>query len=111
MSEEAQQPQTEQSQAGSNQADSNIAPMDDAEIRQNLEGFGDVKLEISAILGMAYMPVEQFLKLGRGAIIELSRKKADDIDICANGYGFAKAEVVVVGEKIGVNLKSIGKNK
>ncbi len=76
-------------------------------IQEALEGFGDIEVEISALLGTAQMPVEQFLKLGRGAIIELSRKKDDDIDIHINGFPIGKADITIIEENVAISVTEI----
>lgn len=75
----------------------------------NLEKFGDIEVEISAILGNVNMPIEQFLKLGRGAIIELDRHKDEDIDILINGHLVAKGEITVVDERVGISVTQVVK--
>ncbi len=84
-----------------------------------LEALLDVKVEISAVLGTAIMPIAQILKLGRGAVVELNRTVDEDIEVHANNRLVAHGEVVVVDGNLGVNLTKtiqlsdvvIGKNK
>ncbi len=69
-----------------------------------LEALLDVKVEISAVLGTAIMPIAQILKLGRGAVVELDRTVDEDIEVHANNRLVAYGEVVVVDGNLGVNL-------
>ena len=69
-----------------------------------LEALLDVKVEISAVLGTAIMPIAQILKLGRGAVVELNRTVDEDIEVHANNRLVAHGEVVVVDGNLGVNL-------
>ncbi len=80
--------------------------------RQKLERFGDVELTLDAILGTVSMPLEQFLKLGRGAIIELEQTRYDDLILQVNGTTVATGEINVLEETIGVQIKDVAhKNK
>jgi len=49
------------------------------------------------------MPIYQLLKMGRCAVIELEATVDDDAWIHASHRLFARGEVVVVGEHIGVS--------
>ena len=71
-----------------------------------------VKVDISVVVGRAKLPVQQFLRMGRGAVIELDAKQSDQVMILANNKAVAKGEIVVQGDRIGVTvtemLKSVG---
>jgi len=71
-----------------------------------------VKVDISVVVGRAKLPVQQFLRMGRGAVIELDAKQSDQVMILANNKAVAKGEIVVQGDRIGVEvtemLKSLG---
>lgn len=70
----------------------------------------DIPVQISAVLGRANMPVNQLLKLGRGAVVELDRKVGEAIDIYVNNRLVARGEVVVVEDKLGVTMTEIVKS-
>jgi len=72
-----------------------------------LEALLDVEVEITAVLGTAMMPVSQILKLGRGAVVELNRNVGEDIEVHANNRMVAHGEVVVVEDRLGVNLTDL----
>ena len=72
-----------------------------------LEALLDVEVEITAVLGTSMMPISQILKLGRGAVVELNRNVGDDIEVHANNRVVANGEVVVVEDRLGVNLTDI----
>ena len=72
-----------------------------------LEALLDVDVEITAVLGTSMMPISQILKLGRGAVVELNRNVGEDIEIHANNRIVAHGEVVVIDDKLGVNLTDI----
>ena len=50
----------------------------------NLETVYDIPVQITVILGRTSMQVNQLLKLGRGAVIELDKKVGEPIDIFVN---------------------------
>lgn len=72
-----------------------------------LEAVYDIPVQISVVLGSTSMQVNQLLKLGRGAVIELDRKVGEPIDIYVNNRLIAKGEVVVVEDRIGVTMTEI----
>jgi flagellar motor switch protein FliN/FliY len=66
-----------------------------------------VSLDIAVVLGRTDMPVHQVLRLGRGAIIELDAGEDDDVEILANNFPVAKGTVVVQGNRIAVEVKTL----
>lgn len=72
-----------------------------------LEAVSDVPVQISVVLGKTSMQVNQLLKLGRGAVVELDRKVGEPVDIFVNNRLVARGEVVVVEDKIGVTMTEI----
>lgn len=75
-----------------------------------LEAVYDIPVQVSAVLGKATMQVNQLLKLGRGAVVELDRKVGEAIDIYVNNRLVARGEVVVVDERLGVTMTEIIKS-
>ena len=76
----------------------------------DLEAVYDIPVQVSAVLGKASMQVNQLLKLGRGAVVELDRKVGEAIDIYVNNRLVARGEVVVVEDKLGVTMTEIIKS-
>lgn len=72
-----------------------------------LDAVLEVSVEITAVLGTAMMPISQILKLGRGAVVELNRSVGEDIEIHANNRLVATGEVIVVDDRLGVNINDI----
>ncbi len=73
----------------------------------SLETVYDIPVQITVVLGRASMQVNQLLKLGRGAVIELNQKVGEPIDIFVNNRLVARGEVVVVEDRIGVTMTEI----
>lgn len=74
---------------------------------RDLEAVYDIPVQVSAVLGKASMQVNQLLKLGRGAVVELDRKVGEAIDIYVNNRLVARGEVVVVEDRLGVTMTEI----
>lgn len=77
---------------------------------QDLEAVYDIPVQVSAVLGKATMEVNQLLKLGRGAVVELDRRVGEAIDIYVNNRLVARGEVVVVDDRLGVTMTEIVKS-
>jgi flagellar motor switch protein FliN/FliY len=80
-----------------------------ARTAKELEAVYDIPVTVSAVLGKATMQVNQLLKLGRGAVVELDRKVGEAIDIYVNNRLVARGEVVVVDERLGVTMTELVK--
>ena len=64
----------------------------------------DVELDVTVELGRKVMLVEEILRLGKGAVIELNKLAGEPVDILVNGKKLAEGEVVVVEDHFGVRL-------
>ncbi|MEI6740726.1 MAG: flagellar motor switch protein FliN [Gemmatimonadaceae bacterium] len=64
----------------------------------------DLTLPVSIELGRTSMTVDELLRMGRGAVIQLERLAGDPIDIFVGDRHFAEGEVVVIGEHFGVRI-------
>lgn len=67
----------------------------------------DLALPVSIELGRTSMTVQEILRLGRGAVIQLERLAGEPIDIYVGDRRFAEGEVVVLGEQFGVRITRI----
>ncbi len=77
-----------------------------------LEAVSDIPVQISVVLGKTNMQVQQLLKLGRGAVVELDRKLGEAIDIYVNNRLVARGEVVMVDDnRLGVTMTEIVKSE
>ena len=80
-------------------------------VNKELEAIYDIPVQISAVLGKTSMQVNQLLKLGRGAVVELDRKVGEAIDIYVNNRLVARGEVVVVDDRLGITMTEIIKSE
>ena len=69
--------------------------------------FDEIKVDISVVLGESEMPVHQLLRMGRGAVIDLDVSEDDDVKIYANNTLFARGQVVLLGERIGISITEV----
>lgn len=85
------------------------AGLGDAATAENLslETVYDIPVQITVVLGKTSMQVNNLLKLGRGAVIELDKKVGEPIDIFVNNRLVARGEVVVVEDRIGITMTEI----
>lgn len=74
---------------------------------ENLDLLLDIPLEITIELGRTRMLINDLLKLGQGAVIELPKEAGDTLDILANNRLIAKGDVVVVNKKYGIRLTEV----
>jgi flagellar motor switch protein FliN/FliY len=79
-------------------------------VTKELEAIYDIPVQISAVLGKTSMQVNQLLKLGRGAVVELDRKVGEAIDVYVNNRLVARGEVVVVDDRLGITMTEIIKS-
>lgn len=78
---------------------------------QRTPAIHEVSLEAYAILGTASMPVSQLLRMGRGAVVELETGLGDEIEMRINDQLVAKGEVVVVEDRIAIEITDIVKRE
>ncbi|KAA5605044.1 flagellar motor switch protein FliN [Roseospira marina] len=85
--------------------------MANAPTRESKQAVYSVPVEIAVVLGKANLRVNQLLKLGRGAVVELEQKTSEPVEIYANDILVARGEVVITeGDKIGVTLTELVKS-
>ena len=63
-----------------------------------------VNVEISVVLGRATLPMQQLLRMGRGAVIPLDAKVNDAVWILANNHPVARGEIHISDEKIAITV-------
>lgn len=72
---------------------------------KNVEIGEEIMVDVSVTLGTANLRVNQLLKLGRGAVVELDRDVNDCVDIYANDILIGHGEVVITeNDKIGISI-------
>lgn len=69
-----------------------------------VEAIYSVPVKVSVLLGHSKMPVEQLVKLGRGAVVQLDKNVGDPVDIMVNERLIARGEVVMMDGALGVSI-------
>jgi flagellar motor switch protein FliN/FliY len=59
-----------------------------------------VQVEISVVLGRSVLPMQQLLRMGRGAVISLDASEHDEVWILANNHPVARGEIQISDDKI-----------
>jgi flagellar motor switch protein FliN/FliY len=75
--------------------------------RSTMSSLKDVKVEIAVVLGRSVIPMQQLLRMGRGAVIELDSRQDDPVMVLANNMPVAKGEIQLDGDSISVSLTEI----
>ena len=65
---------------------------------------GHVDVEISVILGRCMLPMQQLLRMGRGAVIPLDTSEGDQVWILANNHPIARGEISIQGDRVAVEI-------
>ncbi len=63
-----------------------------------------VEVEISVVLGRSVLPMQQLLRMGRGAVIPLDASERDEVWILANNHPVARGEIHVSDDKIAISV-------
>ena len=71
----------------------------------------DVDVDVTAVLGTATLLVNQLLKLGRGAVVELGQNVGDPIDLRINNRLVGRGEVIVVEDRLAISITEMTQNK
>jgi len=110
MADEDNNPEVEATAEAPNFAEMNTAMGQVEEVDKDINAIMDIPVQISAVLGKSTMQVNQLLKLGRGAVIDLDRKVGEAIDIYVNNRLVARGEVIVMEDRLGVTMTEIVKS-
>jgi flagellar motor switch protein FliN/FliY len=71
---------------------------------QALNQVSSVNVEISVVLGRSVLPMQQLLRMGRGAVIPLDAKATDEVWILANNHPVARGEIQISDDKIAITV-------
>ena len=63
-----------------------------------------VEVEISVLLGRSSVPMQQLLRMGRGAVITLDARESDEVWILANNHPVARGEIHIVEDRISISV-------
>ena len=63
-----------------------------------------VNVEIAVVLGRSILPMQQLLRMGRGAVIPLDARVNDEVWILANNHPVARGEIQIADDKIAISV-------
>ena len=63
-----------------------------------------VSIELAVVLGRCHMPMQQLLRMGRGAVIPLDARVNDEVWILANNHPVARGEIQIADDKIAISV-------
>jgi flagellar motor switch protein FliN/FliY len=66
-----------------------------------------VNVEISVVLGRSTLPMQQLLRMGRGAVIPLDARERDEVWILANNYPVARGEIQIAEDRIAISVTRV----
>lgn len=72
-----------------------------------LDLLSDVHLNVKIELGRTRMLVEDLLKLGEGAVVELDKLAGDPVDVYVNERHVARGEVLVLNDNFCVRINEV----
>lgn len=61
-----------------------------------------VNVEISVLLGRSVLPMQQLLRMGRGAVIPLDAGENEEVWILANNHPVARGEIQISEDRIAI---------
>lgn len=61
-----------------------------------------VNVEIQVVLGRSVMPMQQLLRMGRGAVIPLDATVNEEVWILANNHPVARGEIQINDDRISI---------
>jgi len=67
----------------------------------------DVKMSVEVRLGRVETQVRDLLQLGPGSVLKLDKPVGEPVDLYLGGVPFAKAQIVIVGDRLGVKVQEI----
>jgi flagellar motor switch protein FliN/FliY len=72
--------------------------------RQRVSQVNSVQVEISVVLGRSTLPMQQLLRMGRGAVIPLDANEHEPVWILANNHPVARGEIQISDDKIAISV-------
>ena len=98
---DSQQPAPIDPQAAGGQDEANAAS------QEGLAFVMDVPVEVTVEIGRRKMRIAEILRLGTGAVLELSKASDEPLDIYVNNRPIARGEAVVVGDHYGIRVTEV----
>ncbi len=75
--------------------------------RHGLEFFKDINFKLEAEIGRSNLLLGDILELEEGSVVEVKKLSGEPIDLSLEGVVFAKAEVIIIKDRIFVRITEI----
>ncbi len=69
-----------------------------------MPAFEQADIELTIEVGAIALPLSRIMSLARGDLLILGRRASGPVCVLANGIEFSKAEVALMGDRVGVAL-------
>lgn len=63
-----------------------------------------VKVDVSVVLGRSTLPMQQLLRMGRGAVIALDVRETDQVWVLVNNHPVARGDIVIRNERVTIEI-------
>jgi flagellar motor switch protein FliN/FliY len=67
----------------------------------------EMSMPVSVSMGQMEMKIRDLLQVGPGSVLKLDKHVGEPVELYLNGVKFALADLVVVGERIGVRVREV----
>ena len=84
-----------------------FTPSEGEQEEPSLERLRHVSFEVTAVLGNAHCTVEEILKLGTGAVVELDQAVSEPVELIVQDKKLAGGEIVVVNDRFAIRITEI----
>jgi len=89
-------------------ADTSKPPLPSAPVRpDSFARLGDIEVNATVELGRAELRLRDLARLGPGSIVRLDRLTGEPADLMINGRPFARGEIVVINDHLGLRLTEL----
>lgn len=79
--------------------------------RLPIDYFKDLSVDILAELGQATLTVKEVLNIKEDMVIELEKAAGETVNLKVNGQNFARGEVIIIGNNLGIRVDRINDPK
>ena len=73
----------------------------------SLARVGGIEVNAAVELGRAELRLRDLARLGAGSVVRLDRLTGEPADLVVNGRPFARGEIVVVGDHLGLRVTEL----
>jgi flagellar motor switch protein FliN/FliY len=73
----------------------------------DLSRLGDIEVRVAVEVGAAELLLRDVAALGPGAVVRLDRLMGDPAELTVNGRLFARGDLVVVGDRLGLRITDL----